>query len=790
MPSLGKYTLVEKLGVGSMGTVYRAKDTVLGREVALKTIRTNAEAGTELRERFYREAKTCARLQHLNIVTVFDLGEQDDFAYIAMELLSGSDFRRIIEAHTQIPLISKIDAMIQICEALGHAHQQGVIHRDVKPSNLFLSEKGCPKVLDFGIARLPSSRLTMVGRVLGTPNYMAPEQILGKPSDGRADLFSAGIVFFELLTYHHPFQSDLVPRRIVDSEPDSLFDHDSSLPLPLDRVLTRVLSKDPNDRYSGAEELATDLKAIADGLRQNASPHFSKFPLPSLRAPAGPAITPVTIMNPVDAADTDTTLQEFVRKLTIFDNAVAAADLTEADRIFSDLRGIAGTDERFNESLRAAQEKLTGRISSPVPPAESGPVSARSKISKADPAALESSASSDGSLTRWIRQTVAATETSSSLLAEKEGESSGTACRHCSARNRVDASFCIRCGKSLAAVTAGDATAARTTTDTPATTSTAAATSVSSTPPALKSRSPIGQWIGLRIKTLTEGRDRRRLTAAGIAVVLLVAIASRAFTGKSIPAEPSIGTAVVGSAGTRLLRSMSGPVAVIRSLDRGTTVNILAIPAAGKQLWLIQPLSGSRVFSKGYVDGGAIEKWSFSTAASTLSWARYLSSSAPMDPEKLAAVFQSVAQRFPGTNEAHVAALEEADLYLQIARLKKFEGQSEEVWRAYTARANALVAPLLPDEQAAAVDRQIAQLTTPADSTNAISLPDPAAVAVAVEAEDARDLARAEQLRLRYDYDGSIEILKRLLKRRPGNSKAQELLSEAQQARDLEHGKF
>jgi serine/threonine protein kinase len=124
------------------------------------------------------------------------MGEQNEFAYIAMELLEGMDFRKIIEAKSPIDLMLKVEAMIQICEALSYAHQQGIVHRDVKPSNLFLSQANHATVLDFGIARLPSSRLTVVGRVLGTPNYMSPEQIVGKPSDGRSDLFSIAVVFF------------------------------------------------------------------------------------------------------------------------------------------------------------------------------------------------------------------------------------------------------------------------------------------------------------------------------------------------------------------------------------------------------------------------------------------------------------------------------------------------------------------------------------------------------------------------------------------------------------------
>src|SRR5262249_24965378 len=153
----------------------------------------------ELRERFYQEARTCAGLQHQNIVTVFDLGESDSLVYIAMELLHGEDLQRLIERRHPYTVETKLALMIEICAALDHAHRHGVIHRDIKPSNIFIQRDDHAKVLDFGIARLPNSVLTSRGKVLGTPNYMAPEQLLVKASDGRSDVFSAAIVFFEFL---------------------------------------------------------------------------------------------------------------------------------------------------------------------------------------------------------------------------------------------------------------------------------------------------------------------------------------------------------------------------------------------------------------------------------------------------------------------------------------------------------------------------------------------------------------------------------------------------------------
>src|SRR5450432_2135957 len=219
MRNLGRYEVLDELGSGSMGVVYRAHDTAIDRDIALKTIRTGVETEPEMRERFYREARSCGRLQHANIVTIYDLGEEARTAYIAMELLDGMDFRKLIDRRPELPVERKVEWMAQICDALGHAHRHGVIHRDVKPSNLFVTKTGLVKVLDFGIARLTSSRLTLAGKILGTPNYMAPEQILATQCDGRADLFSVGVVFFELLVYEHPFRGAMIPTRIVESEP-------------------------------------------------------------------------------------------------------------------------------------------------------------------------------------------------------------------------------------------------------------------------------------------------------------------------------------------------------------------------------------------------------------------------------------------------------------------------------------------------------------------------------------------------------------------------------------------
>ena len=375
MNRLGKYEVLDTIGTGSMGTVYRAHDASLDREIALKVIRTGVDTDPEIRERFFREARACARLQHPNIITVHDVGESGETAYIAMELLSGRDFRAIIKEKSPIPLEAKIEVVAEICEAVGHAHKRGVLHRDIKPSNLFLVSTGHAKVLDFGIARLSSSQLTVAGKILGTPNYMAPERVLAAPSDGRADLFSIAVFLFELLTYVHPFQDVVIPRRIVEGEPDSLFDHDPTLPVVLDKLITRGLARNPDHRYRTGDEFAADLRAVLDALRQNASPTFSRLQLPSQRAlpqePLSAGSEPLVPRTPVPQGwdPADWRLSEALRLLPQFDAALEKKDVTNARELLREMEGSLGGDNVYREALGASRSRLE-QMQTAEPPAQ------------------------------------------------------------------------------------------------------------------------------------------------------------------------------------------------------------------------------------------------------------------------------------------------------------------------------------------------------------------------------------------------------------------------------------
>ncbi len=268
MRTLGKYEVLEELGAGAMGKVFHARDRVLQREVAIKTISTE-DADVELKQRFYREARSCGRLSHANIVTVFDLGEQQGTSYIAMEYLEGEDLRRFIDRNTFMPLEGKLQVMAEVCDGLTHAHANRIVHRDIKPSNIFLLRSGRPKILDFGIARVFASQLTRVGNALGTPEYMSPEQIKGGEADARSDIFSAAMVFFELLTYEHPFGDSDIPRRIIFEDSRPLRTLNPLIPEKLEQILNRAMAKDPEARIQSAADFAKALRKLSYEVMSN-----------------------------------------------------------------------------------------------------------------------------------------------------------------------------------------------------------------------------------------------------------------------------------------------------------------------------------------------------------------------------------------------------------------------------------------------------------------------------------------------------------------------------------------
>ena len=271
--TLGRYKVLKELGRGAMGVVYLGKDPTIQRFVAIKTMRLNEFEDTdqlqEIRARFFREAESTGRLSHPNIVTVYDAGEEDDLGYIAMEMLQGTTLKAWTRPSTLLPIDTALPIIATVANALDYAHQQGVVHRDIKPANIMLTNNGVVKVMDFGIATLATSSRTKSEMVMGTPTYMSPEQIAGKKVDGRSDIYSLGVVMFELLTGHPPFTAANVSTllyAVTHTPPLRLSAFRPDLPPAAQTILDCALQKDPVRRYRRASEFAQELRSCLEKL--------------------------------------------------------------------------------------------------------------------------------------------------------------------------------------------------------------------------------------------------------------------------------------------------------------------------------------------------------------------------------------------------------------------------------------------------------------------------------------------------------------------------------------------
>ncbi len=269
LTKVGKYEIIEKIGVGGFGTVYKGRDPYIKRLVAIKTCQSDED---EIRKRFFREAEFAGNLQQRNITTIYDFGLTDEgLPYIVQEFLTGEDLDKKIKRKDPLPVALRLRWLIEICEGLQYAHASGIVHRDIKPSNVRVLEDGRVKIMDFGIAKsmVSESTLTQTGITLGTASYLAPEQIRGEPVDARTDIFSLGVLAYELFTYQKPFTGEHISTvlyRIMNESPPPASELNPDVPPALDRLVARSLEKDRQNRYASCAEMRDDARAVLDGL--------------------------------------------------------------------------------------------------------------------------------------------------------------------------------------------------------------------------------------------------------------------------------------------------------------------------------------------------------------------------------------------------------------------------------------------------------------------------------------------------------------------------------------------
>jgi serine/threonine-protein kinase len=270
--TLGRYEILAELGQGAMGTVYKARDPLLDRVVAIKTVNLTLpkDEVAEYEARFYQEAKAAGQLSHPNIVTIYDIGKSERLAYMAMEILEGQELRQMLGSGAAISMVQALEIAAQVADALEYAHERGIIHRDIKPANIMVLKDGMVKITDFGIARMRNNEVkTMTGMILGSPKYMSPEQVAGKRADGRSDIFSLGVVLYEMLTGTSPFVADNihgVMYQTLNFNPPAPKTLNPDLPEVVNFISAKALAKNLDDRYQRARDFANDLREAKQSL--------------------------------------------------------------------------------------------------------------------------------------------------------------------------------------------------------------------------------------------------------------------------------------------------------------------------------------------------------------------------------------------------------------------------------------------------------------------------------------------------------------------------------------------
>jgi hypothetical protein len=359
----GRYVIVAELGRGAMGAVHRALDPLIERDVAIKTLLPNLppEIMDEVRERFLREARSAGRLNHPNIVTIYDVGEQDGIAYIAMELLEGKSLQQILRETPRLPIPTIADLVAQVADGLDLAQRYRITHRDIKPANIMVSADWRAKLTDFGVAHVASSSMTQTGTALGSPKYMSPEQVTGQPLDPRSDIFSLGVVLYEMLVRRTPFEraSDTtvfaLMNRIAAEAHAAVTRIDSQIPAAFDAILDKALGKSPDKRYQRAGEMASDLRNFAARAGGAAPPgaDYEKTAVVS-RPPGGPAASDPATATLID--DMNVFAREFEGK----EQEVLRAEAAERERKEEELRRWAEEEEKRRQAFERERDAKAG----------------------------------------------------------------------------------------------------------------------------------------------------------------------------------------------------------------------------------------------------------------------------------------------------------------------------------------------------------------------------------------------------------------------------------------------
>ncbi len=313
---IGRYVITGELGKGAMGIVYRATDPNIGRTLALKTMRLDVHgaSSSDMLKRFQNEARAAGVLNHRNIVTIYDAGEADGMFYIAMEFIAGATLAGLLRERKTLSPAEAAEIGAQICEGLDYAHYKGVIHRDIKPANIMIAGDGTVKIMDFGIAKAGAG-LTHTGEVLGTPNYMSPEQVRGRVLDGRTDLFSTGVMLYEMLTGEKPFNANSVTTiiyKIINEVPPPPRELDASIPYGMSTVIAKAMAKSPDERYQSGSAMAAALEdpftlssELTSGTADGAAVTTHFFAATSAGTPAGMrnTISATASLSPVAVAE-------------------------------------------------------------------------------------------------------------------------------------------------------------------------------------------------------------------------------------------------------------------------------------------------------------------------------------------------------------------------------------------------------------------------------------------------------------------------------------------------------